>query len=130
MPMKKSRQNLVAVVSLILLVQVAMPWHMLHMQAMAGQAAADQVEIPDGHPGENISHVHSGSHCHPPALADPEAEVGTIAGFCEWLCAQGQTAPLLDDLIAPAAQPQRLLRLVLMGAEQIPDAVPTPPPIA
>ncbi|MCC5866397.1 MAG: hypothetical protein JJU31_14835 [Wenzhouxiangella sp.] len=122
------RHRILFFATLVLLIQVAMPWHMLHMQAVAAQADASSIESPEYLPDAAVAHQHVGSHCHPPAAMGDEP--GHIAGFCEWLCAQGQTAPFLDSFLVRGIRPSDALPQVIFGSDQLPDSVPTPPPIA
>lgn len=114
-------QRFVLIFSLILVVQLFMPWHVLHLQALAADPSA---------PAENPVSVASGSGCHGPAAVDSGDDASMVAGFCEWLCAQGQTVPLWDGLVAVSMPPRDSLLSLWSGSDKLPDAVPTPPPIA
>lgn len=110
--------HLAVLFSLVFLVQVAMPWHMLHVQAMT----ADQADHAEA--------VQTGAPCHPAAAAQNDEPVDPIAGFCEWLCAQGQNAPWFDGLVVVHKVLHPALPFFPSGSDQLPDSVPNPPPIA
>jgi len=123
----KLSQRLALSISLVLLIQVLMPWHMLHMQAVASQTESHQTADKQSHSAPTAANDHAGSPCHPPAEDGSDGDL--VSGFCEWLCAQGQTSPGLDVLPAMAKRPSIALPRVLFGADQLPNSVPTPPPI-
>ncbi len=114
-------QRIALMISLTLVVQLLMPWHVLHMQALAADPSA---------PAEHPVVLASGGGCHGPAAVDSGDHVSSVAGFCEWLCAQGQTVPLWDGLVAASSPPTVSLLFLWSGFDKLPDAVPTPPPIA
>lgn len=117
---KRPLQRYSVLFSLVLLVQLAMPWHMLHMQAVAADSA------------DHSSQIQAAPPCHPGPTTQPEPEEAAdpIAGFCEWLCAQGQTAPLLDGLVMVRKVLRPVALFVASGSDSLPDGVPNPPPIA
>ena len=120
---KAFAQRSAVLFSLVLLAQVIMPWHAMHMAALADSAASDDAQ--------QTAPLVAGSPCHPPMAANggnDESEP-PIVGFCEWLCAQAQCTPAFDGLMqlvaAPAGPPSGLLT----NFDSLVSPVPTPPPI-
>ena len=120
----------IGLLSLVLLIQLAVPWHALHMAALADQTSDQSVALSAEAAPEVDRMVHhaSGSTCHGSAASGGDEPL--IAGFCEWLCAQGQTAPWQDGLMAARATPDCLTFLDPLGLDSLTESVPTPPPIA
>lgn len=120
---KAFAQRSAVLFSLVLLAQVLMPWHAMHMAALADAATPDE--------GQQTAPMVAGSPCHPPLAShggNDESEP-PIVGFCEWLCAQAQCTPAFDGLVqrsfAPSGPPSGLLA----EFDSLVSPVPTPPPI-